>query len=414
MPDNSHLAESRADSPEHPSAGAAGGRLGCVAIIPDDDWGGYTRRPHLAALKDYGPLLIVEKPMGARRSMTRAPRRRMRRAPDAGENGPFLIQPGSLLPRGPGWLERTRTRHLEQRIRSAMRMVGIERPVVFLTSPSQRWFFDLRIDASAVCFEVSDEYSMYLEYPAARDGRKHAEMVDMVRRSDLVFATARSLATDLAEYSPEVHWVPNTAVPEDFAIDDSTRTLPELEGLEGPVVGFIGGVNPWIDLELLLGIRRLRPSWTIVFSAAIDGPPAYLESDEMRAFRRHAKGIRFLDWVPYERLAGFLAGVDVCALFHRADEVGRYIHPNKIYQYLASGKPLVSTPFLPELADFEGLIRIASDADAFVEAVEQELEQDDDARRRARIACALASRPEVRARAKMEHVERILSARARP
>ncbi len=292
-----------------------------------------------------------------------------------------------------------------------MQMLGIERPVVFLTSPSQRWFFELGIEASAVCFEVSDEYSVYLEYPSGRDARVRAEMIEMVRRSDLVFTTARSLATDLAEYSDEVHWIPNTAVPEDFAIHDSTPALPSLADLDGPVIGFIGGVNPWIDLELVVEITRLRPEWTIVFSASIDGPDAFLESAEMSAFRQASERIRFLDWVPYDQLSGFLKGVDVCALFHRADEVGRYIHPNKIYQYLASGKPIVSTPFLPELEDFDGLVRVAANARAFVEAVEDELARDDEGRRRARIARARDSRPELRARAKMEHVERVLAAR---
>ena len=117
--------------------------------------------------------------------------------------------------------------------------------------------------ASAVCFELSDEFSLYTQYPPGRSEEAHREMVDLVRRSDLVFATARSLAEEFSPYRRNAYWIPNTAPPSDFRIDPGTGILPELKRIPGPIIGFVGGLNPWIDIPLLLRIQELRPQWSL-------------------------------------------------------------------------------------------------------------------------------------------------------
>ncbi len=357
---------------ETPRPGHAGEELSFLCVLPEDDWHIYTRRHHLGALAEHGPLLAVERPLGLKRSLL-ADRsgRRLRPAGAGHAHGAWLIQPSSLrLP-----IAGARGRSVRGQIQRALRTLGMERPVAVLTSPAQRWFFDLDIETSGVCFELSDEFSLYTQYPFIRSTEMYDKIVDMVRRSDVVFATARSLAEEFAAVRGNTYWVPNTAEPEDFCVTPHTAVLPELRDLSRPVIGFIGGLNPWIDVELLLGIQELRPDWSIVFSASLDGPPAFLESEPVRRFQRENRIVRFLGWVPYPRLRNFLRGVDVCALFHRVSEVTRFIHPNKIYQYLASGKPIVSTPFLPEIEEFGSSIRLATTPKEFVEAVERGLEE---------------------------------------
>ena len=384
---------------------------GFVCILPQDDWETYVRRHHIGALTEYGKLLVVERPLGMKRSLSPGGRP-LRKAVGAGPNGPYLVQPGCFVPRiGSSW-DRVRARRIGARIRRELDVLGVERPTAVLTSPSQGWFFDTGLECDAVCFELSDEFSLYLQYPPDRSRDKHEKLVGVVERSDLVFCTARSLAEKYGVHRGNTHWVPNTAEPTDFSIGPDTEVLPELAGLDGPVIGFIGGLNPWIDLELVRAVRELRPEWTIVFSASLDGPPAFLESDELRSLglREDGKGgIRLPGWVPYPKLRNFLAGVDVCALFHKADRLGRYIHPNKIYQYLACGKPIVSTAFLPEVEMFGELVRVAETAEEFVAAIETALNERDPELVRARREFAAASAPAARAAHKMELIERFLS-----
>ena len=104
--------------------------------------------------------------------------------------------------------------------------------------------------------------------------------------------------------------------------------------------------------------------------------------------------------------------MDVCALFHRADELGRFLHPNKIYQYLASGKPVVSTAFLPELDGFGDLVRVAGSPSRFIDAVEAALSEggrSGEIARRSRVEFARLARPEVRAEEKVRRIDRLLA-----
>lgn len=392
-------------------------RNGFLCILPQDDWETYTRRHHIGALTGHGRLLVVERPLGMRRSVSLRGGRRLEAARVSGDNGPFLVQPGCLLPRVGAAADRLRSMRIGARIRRELDHLRIDKPIAILTSPSQGWFFDTGIECAAVCFELSDEFSLYLQYPLDRSRSKHEQLVGMVERSDLVFCTARSLAETYREYRHNTHWVANTAEPADFTLTPDTEVLPALRGVRKPVIGFIGGLNPWIDLELILAIRERRPDWSIVFSASLDGPPAFLQSPEVRALRLTESGneaIRLLAWVPYPQLRNFLAGVDVCGLFHKADRLGRYIHPNKIYQYLASGKPIVSTAFLPEADMFGDLIRIAASADEFIAAVEDALAESDPALSAARTRFAADNGPSARAAQKMRLIEEHLAASNRP
>ena len=82
-----------------------------------------------------------------------------------------------------------------------------------------------------------------------------------------------------------------------------------------------------------------------------------------------------------------LAGMDVCLMPYVDDERGHYRSPLKLYEYLAAGKPVVSTDH-PEAKEYTQYIYLASLPSAFVERVEQALTEDDAARRHARVEVA--------------------------
>lgn len=67
---------------------------------------------------------------------------------------------------------------------------------------------------------------------------------------------------------------------------------------------------------------------------------------------------------PYHRLPSYLKAFDTCILPYRLDSFNLSCSPLKLYQYLAAGKPVVSTA-LPAVVLFDGLVRIAMDADQF-------------------------------------------------
>jgi glycosyltransferase involved in cell wall biosynthesis len=87
----------------------------------------------------------------------------------------------------------------------------------------------------------------------------------------------------------------------------------------------------------------------------------------------------FLGRHPYEDMPHLLDGMDVCLMPYVNDERGRYRSPLKLYEYLAAGKPVVSTAH-PEAQEFAELVYVASAGEGFCSEVARALQEDQPAR----------------------------------
>ncbi len=130
-----------------------------------------------------------------------------------------------------------------------------------------------------------------------------------------------------------------------------------------------------------------RPDWTI----SLVGPLSYgLDANDLARLRA-LPNVRFAGAVPPEQVPAVMAGCDVGLIPYKLNEQTRHVNPLKVYEYLACGKPVVGTP-LPELRQFEPLVRLAGDVDGFIAAVEAALAEGDDPQAvAARLAVAAAN-----------------------
>jgi glycosyltransferase involved in cell wall biosynthesis len=147
-----------------------------------------------------------------------------------------------------------------------------------------------------------------------------------------------------------------------------------------------------VDLALLADVAAQRPDWRI----ELVGPLSYgLDADELARLRA-LPNVHFAGAVPPEQVPAVMAGCDVGLIPYKLNEQTRHVNPLKVYEYLAAGKPVVGTP-LPELAQFQPLVRVAGDVDGFVGAVEAALAEGDDPQAvAARLAAAAANTWDVR------------------
>jgi glycosyltransferase involved in cell wall biosynthesis len=134
----------------------------------------------------------------------------------------------------------------------------------------------------------------------------------------------------------------------------------------------VGGINAKLDLALLGDVATRRPDWTVT----LVGPLGYgLDAGEVARLRAlpnvHLAGV-----VAPEQVPAVMAGCDVGLIPYKRNEQTRHVNPLKVYEYLAAGKPVVATP-LPELGQFEPLVRLAGDVDGFIAAVEAALAEGD-------------------------------------
>lgn len=205
---------------------------------------------------------------------------------------------------------------------------------------------------------------------------------ELLRASDLVFASATSLAEHCQRQHPSVIRIPN-GVNLDHFQDLEARGLAvpaPLAEVRGPIIGYYGAIAPWLDLEALEHLAAARPDLSVV----LIGPCEH--GVDLTALRAHAN-VHWLGPRPYEELPAYLRLFQVGLIPFRMSPLIEKVNPTKLYEYLAAGKPVVASP-LPEVVAHGGTVRIYREAPELVKQVEAALGDSDPERVADRVAIA--------------------------
>lgn len=214
----------------------------------------------------------------------------------------------------------------------------------------------------AVVYDVTD-----LDWTFARSwSRRHLQrgLQSCVARADLVIASSPALPERLPPHSADQAVIPNGCDPELFVPAEVRRS-----DVDGPVLGYLGAIDERaFDGALVAEVARRRPEWSFL----LVGP----------ATRNGAAAVRGLPNVHLRRAVKFaeapslMASMDVGLIPYRVGGVIDYVQPKKLYEYLAVGLPVVATP-LPALRGLPH-VRLATNAEEFVAAVEAALQESAD------------------------------------
>jgi glycosyltransferase involved in cell wall biosynthesis len=292
-------------------------------------------------------------------------------------------------------------RLLQAQVSRAAHSLGFERPLLWSYVPQADWLVET-LQPSAIVYHCVDDIAAQKGVAAAafREAEAH-----FAARADLVLASAPALAERMRTLNERVFYAPNVADTDRFATAlEVGPTDPAIAALPGPRIVFTGAVVATkLDLELLEGVARARPNWSIALVGPVGaGDPLTDISALERLPNVHLLGAR-----PYLQLPEVLRGADVALVPYAINDLTRSVFPMKVYEYLAAGLPVVTTP-LPALAETTGVI-VADDAPATVAAVERALTEDNRAARRARSAAVRENSWDAR----LEEIDAYLSSLAR-
>ena len=196
---------------------------------------------------------------------------------------------------------------------------------------------------------------------------------ELFQKADLVFTGGHSLYESKKTQHAAVYAFPSSIDKAHFA--QARQTLPEPEdqkNIPHPRFGFYGVVDERFDIELLRGIAAMRPDWHYV----IIGPVVKIDP----AVLPKAENIHYLGGKSYKELPVYLSGWDVALLPFALNESTKFISPTKTPEYLAGGKPVVSTSIKDVIRPYKDLelVHIADTPETFVAAIEKALAQRDD------------------------------------
>lgn len=231
--------------------------------------------------------------------------------------------------------------------------------------------FTRHLTPRAVVYDCMDELSAFADAPPALREREG----ELLQKADLVFTGGPSLYEAKKDRHPRVFAFPSSIEAAHFAKARVSQADPaDQSSIPHPRLGFYGVVDERFDLDLMNGVAKLRPDWHWV----IVGP--VVKIDEKSLPKR--PNIHYLGGKSYEELPAYLSGWDVATLPFARNDSTRFISPTKTPEYLAAGKPVVSTSIRDVVRPYGkmALVHIADKPNEFVAAVERALAEPGEAR----------------------------------
>ena len=238
----------------------------------------------------------------------------------------------------------------------------IRNPIAWFYTPMALEFFPESLAPAAIVYDCMDELSLFQGAPPHLSEWE----TRLMNSADLVFTGGISLFEAKRSSHPRVYPFPSGV---DVAHFMKARNLgdtpPDNSSMRRPRLGYAGVVDERLDLELIDEAARQRPDWSFVMI----GPVVKISPASLPRRRN----LHWLGMKNYSDLPHYFAGWDVAMMPFALNKSTRFISPTKTPEYLAAGKPVVSTSIRDVVKPYGecGVAHIADTPEAFVAAVEK-------------------------------------------
>lgn len=383
-----------------------------IAFI-SHEWKMFQRVPHYTAMSKYAKVLCVELPLTVFDAIFRPVKiwrhrykikNRLRQV----NKNLLVYTPLAIFPFGisyrSGFFSRLNRFFISREIEKLIRRLRINRYIFIIHSPHLSCLVDI-LNPLARIYEVVDEYSCSEEDLTNENKLDYLLKViekgeqNILAKADIVFAASRKLYERKSFYNKNTYFVSNGVDLEHFW-DHENRTAQDMAAIPKPRIGYIGHINAFLDFEWLDYCAVKRPEWSFVFLGAVD-TQNILNNNSSYQQLISRKNVFMLGWKKYDDLPAYMRQIDVFLLPRKNCTYSQNSNPNKIYQYLSTGKPVVSSRF-DSVEPFAKCIYIATDKIAFLKNIEEAVNEKDDSLKTARFEHARQNSLLLKAKEKME------------
>ncbi len=352
----------------------------CLVCISNTGWfEDYptNREQIMLRLSKHMRVLVVEAPESlVARLSNRSTHRKRARGLRRRSSNLWLLNPIALIP-GPLTRRSSRLANLNDwlvrlSVRWAVARLGFRRPFLWIYGADGGQYLTALGERRSVYHCVDDyEAARQYMYPDRRrcyEGKYGEEY--LVRHVDDVIVTSPHLLAKMRPLNERTTLMTNVADVELFerANDPHLAPAPESLSWSRPVIGYVGALDSYkVDFPLMDALAAAHPDWTFVCIGPVGVAARTAEHD-----LPSRPNILYLGERPQSQLPSYVKAFDVAIIPYNLNDYTRGVFPLKFFEYLAAGKPVVTTP-LPALAAYEKVAHFAADAASFAHAVEHAL-----------------------------------------
>jgi glycosyltransferase involved in cell wall biosynthesis len=253
--------------------------------------------------------------------------------------------------------------------------------ILWIGTPTAAFFLDI-FDPSVLIYNPVDRFS---EFSFANSAKIINYERYIASRSDAIICTADAIRRDLEPYNSNCFTVTHGVDVNHFHSALHNSSVPEdIKNIPGPIIGYFGGLTEWMNWGLLLDVSIRYPDANLVFIGK--------RSSDVEGLAKLDKqsNVHFLGYKDYKVLPDYLKQFTVCLIPFIINDLILAVDPTKLREYLAMGKPVVSTA-LPEVKKLQDVVYIGENKEDFLDKIGKAISEDDPSLTEERIRAAWRS-----------------------
>lgn len=219
------------------------------------------------------------------------------------------------------------------------------------------------LDEAMIAYDCMDDYA---DFPSTHEDFLNWE-AELLEKADVVSVSSQALFDKKNRPGPNFHLIPNGVQFEHFhkAVTEDLNEPEDIQQIPHPRCLYFGVINDWFDKEIVFTVASQRPEFQFILIG--------IDVINMREANT-LTNIHFFDRKDYNELPAYLRYSDVAIIPFRITPLTIATSPIKLFEYLAAGVPVISTP-LPEVVQYREIVSIASNAEEFEKAIDRYIEK---------------------------------------